>query len=192
MRPIGVLYVTRHGQTEEIARHIAYRLSDLGADVEVLDLDPHAESLNLHDYRAVVLAAPVYRERHRREMTEFVKRHLSELQSMPSGFVSVSMSQAGAERPDASAEEHANAVAEVQKLLNQFSEETGWRPEYVQPVAGALMYTKYNVLLRFLMRLISKKHHGSTDTSRDHEYTNWLELDRFVAGFYATQNMMVC
>jgi menaquinone-dependent protoporphyrinogen oxidase len=50
----------------------------------------------------------------------------------------------------------------------------------VKPVAGALLYTKYNFIVRFVMKQIVKKKSGSTDTSRDHEYTDWAALDRFV------------
>ena len=44
-----------------------------------------------------------------------------------------------------------------------------------------LLYTQYNVLIRFVMKRIAKHAGGATDTSRDHEYTDWVALDQFVA-----------
>jgi menaquinone-dependent protoporphyrinogen oxidase len=53
-------------------------------------------------------------------------------------------------------------------------------PPRVKPVAGALLSTKYNFLIRFVMRRIAKKAGAETDTSRDYEYTDWVALDHFV------------
>ena len=58
---------------------------------------------------------------------------------------------------NATAEEHARFVADVQGMLNWFFEDTGWHPRRVKPVAGA-----------------------ETDTSRDYEFTDWVALDHFV------------
>lgn len=50
-------------------------------------------------------------------------------------------------------------------------------------VAGALLYTRYNWIERWVMRRIVRKAGGDTDTSRDYEYTNWAELRAFVEQF---------
>jgi menaquinone-dependent protoporphyrinogen oxidase len=56
----------------------------------------------------------------------------------------------------------------------------GWHPSKVRAAAGALSYTKYNFLVRFVMKRIAKAQGASTDTSRDHELTDWEALDRIV------------
>ena len=61
--------------------------------------------------------------------------------------------------------------------------DAGWHPERVVPVAGALRYSQYNFLVRFVMKRIARKSGGSTDTTRDHDYTDWAALDRFVSEF---------
>lgn len=93
------------------------------------------------------------------------------------------MSQAGVELPGATPEQCVAHSASVQQILERFYAETGWRPKYVRAVAGAVLYTKYNFLVRFIMKRISKQAGGSTDTSRDHEYTDWRALDRFSEEF---------
>ena len=183
MKTIGLFYATREGQTRKIIRHVADRLIARGFDVELWNLKNNIAAPGLFNYEAVILAASVHTGRHEREMVWFVKRHLNELQATPAAFLSVSLSQAGAERPGATPEEHARFSADVRGVLDRFFHETNWYPKQVKAVAGALLYTKYNFLIRFIMKQISQKSGGSTDTSRDHEYTDWAALDRFVAEF---------
>jgi menaquinone-dependent protoporphyrinogen oxidase len=50
----------------------------------------------------------------------------------------------------------------------------------VLPVAGALVYSKYSFFTKLIMKTISRRAGGPTDTSRDYEFTDWVALDRFV------------
>jgi len=92
----------------------------------------------------------------------------------------VSLTQAGVEDENAPPERRARAKTDVRRMTDVFLAETGWHPEHIEAVAGALRYTKYNFVLRFVMKQIAKRAGGSTDTSRDHEYTDWAALDRLV------------
>ena len=65
---------------------------------------------------------------------------------------------------------------------SKFIADTGWRPQRIHPVAGELRYTKYNPLLRLVMKFISKMAGGATDTSRDYVYTDWAGLNEMAAG----------
>ena len=65
-------------------------------------------------------------------------------------------------------------------MIDAFLHETGWHPSKVRGVAGALSYTKDNFLIRFVMKRIAKAQGVSTDTSRDHELTDWEALDHIV------------
>jgi menaquinone-dependent protoporphyrinogen oxidase len=138
-------------------------------------------AVKLGQYAAAVVASSVHAGRHESEMVRFVKEHIADLENLPSAFLSVTLSEAGAERPDATPEAHAKFVADVQKVISRFFEDTGWHPKRVKLVAGALLYTKYNFLVRFVMKRIAKAAGASTDTSRDYEYTDWVGLDQFVA-----------
>jgi menaquinone-dependent protoporphyrinogen oxidase len=119
-------------------------------------------------------------------MVAFVKAHRDELQSLPTAFVSVSLSEAGVERPTASARQRAKAERDVRKMVFHFLEQTAWSPSAVKPVAGALLYTHYNPFLRFVMKRIAGRSGGSTDTAHDHDYTDWTALERFVREFVAS------
>jgi menaquinone-dependent protoporphyrinogen IX oxidase len=43
-------------------------------------------------------------------------------------------------------------------------------------IAGALLYTKYDFMKRFIMRVITKRAVGDTDTSQDFVYTDWDQV----------------
>jgi len=183
VKTVGVLYATREGHTQRIAEHVAADLRLRGLHPEVENLGTWAAAINLRDYSGVILAASVHAGVHESEMVKFVKTNRTALEAMPAAFLSVTLSEAGAERADATPLEHAAFVADVEQVIGRFFEETGWRPQHVKPVAGALLYTRYNVLLRFLLKRIARKSGGSTDTSRDHVYTDWQALDQFVNEF---------
>jgi menaquinone-dependent protoporphyrinogen oxidase len=179
MKPIGVLYATREGQTKRIAEHIAARFRSRGLETDVRNLANRFD-IDLNAYSAVVLAASVHAGEHEPEMVKFVKEHRVRLESLPAAFLSVTLSEAGVERPTATEVERARFATDVRKVLDRFFEETGWHPNRVMPVAGALLYTKYNFFIRFVMKQIAKRAGAETDTSRDYEYTDWSALDHFV------------
>lgn len=72
---------------------------------------------------------------------------------------------------------------EVREKIALFLQATEWRPRRVESVAGALLYSRHGALARFVMRLRAKRDCIATDTSHDHEYTDWDALERFVDEF---------
>jgi menaquinone-dependent protoporphyrinogen oxidase len=76
-------------------------------------------------------------------------------------------------------------VRDVDLMMGRFFYETQWRPSVAKPVAGGLLYTHYNFLVRMVMKNIARKAGASTDTSRNYDYTNWPDLDKFVEDFTA-------
>jgi menaquinone-dependent protoporphyrinogen oxidase len=63
--------------------------------------------------------------------------------------------------------------------VGKFIHQTGWRPGRTVSFAGALPYTRYNPLIRFVMKRISRKAGHTTDTSRDHDFTDWGSVRSF-------------
>jgi menaquinone-dependent protoporphyrinogen oxidase len=182
MKTIGVFYSTRNGQTQRIADYSAAALQTLGYQTEVRNV-ADLNSPNLSMYAGLILAAPVYAGAHQRDMAQFVRRYRSELNMLPTAFLSVTLSQAGAERLSATPEQRARGRADAQRVLDEFFAKTGWQPTRSKCVAGSLLYSKYNFLLRFIMKRIARSAGGDTDTSRDYEYTDWKALDSFLQEF---------
>jgi len=184
MKPIGVFYATREGQTRRIAEHVAETLRGEGLSAQAQNVVNHQE-FSPEDYAGAVLAASVHSGRHEAEMIAFARNHRPDLEQIPTAFLSVTLSQAGAQRTNTTPRQQAEFAASVQKMIDDFLAQTGWQPDRVKPLAGALLYRKYNFLLRFIMKQIAKKAGGDTDTSRDYEYTDWAGLDRFIKDFAA-------
>lgn len=184
MKPALVLYATRHGHAARVAEHVADRLRQAGQPTEVLDVRKIA-SLDLASHSEVILVASVHSGKHEPEMVAFAKRHRQALDGLPTAFVSISLTEATAEAVASSAEKRAEARKQVDDVMDAFFEETGWHPQRAKAIAGALPYSKYNFVLRFVIKQIAKKSVGDTDTSHDYEYTDWPELDRFIGKMHA-------
>jgi menaquinone-dependent protoporphyrinogen oxidase len=183
-RHVGVFFATQEGHTKQIAERIATDLRKQGFDVDLHDVrSPFPFALS--QYVGAALAASVHQGSHEKEMIRFVKDHRAELERMPTAFISVTLSEAGAEKPKKTPSEHEQFVADVRRMLDKFFKDTQWYPTYAKPVAGALLYSKYNFFMRFIMKQIARKAGSDTDTSRDYDYTDWIGLDKFFADFAA-------
>ncbi len=180
MKPFLILYATREGHTARIAEHLCETMRKRGLSAQPVDAADRPGSFKLEDYQGAILAASVHAQKHETEMTRFVKRHREQLEALPTVFLSVSLSEAGAEDADAPQERRSQAAADAQRMIDLFLVETKWHPSKIKAVAGALLYTKYNFLLRLIMKRIARKAGGDTDTTRDYDYTDWAALDHLV------------
>jgi menaquinone-dependent protoporphyrinogen oxidase len=168
---VPVFYATTEGQTRRIAERIAARLRDRGFDSDALELAasaPMAEP-TWRTVRGVVLGASLHIGKHQKPAAAFAAKYREHLNARPSAFFSVSMSAASA-----NAAERDAAMA----LARAFVKQAGWQPDAVVSVAGRLAYPQYRWFTRLLMRWIAKREGGPTDTTRDHELTDWQQVDR--------------
>ena len=119
----------------------------------------------------MILAGSVHVGKHDQALVDFAAKNLAALTSRPSAFLSVSLAVAD--------------TAEAEKHVREFAAASGWTPEHVSLVAGALLYTQYGFAKRQLMRTIAASKRGllSTDTTRDTVYTDWDALRRFAEDF---------
>lgn len=178
-RRVGVFFATREGHTKRIANRVAVRLRAAGFDVDLIAVR-HTIPFSLRNYSAAVLAASVHAGNHESEMIQFVRDHREELDGMITAFLSVTLSEAGAEREDASPIAHSQFAMDVDMMLNKFFDQTNWHPTIAKPVAGALLYSQYNCFVHLIMKRIAKKEGAATDASHDYVYTDWISLDQFV------------
>lgn len=186
-----VFYATREGQTRRIVEHIASDLRAQGVDVDIQDVRTRYLSVDWSLYDGACIAASVHAGHHEPEMIAFVRDCRYELERLSAAFLSVTLSQAGAQDPLASDERRTQAARDVQRMIDVFVEETGWQPARVLPVAGALAYSRYNFFIRFVMKRIARKAGAPTDSSRDYEFTDWPRLDRFVRELVRTAHVSV-
>jgi menaquinone-dependent protoporphyrinogen oxidase len=177
---IVVAYATREGQTRRIAEHVATALGSRGVKVDLHDMRTPALAIEWSQYDWACVAASVHAGHHEPEVIAFVKTHRQELQRLRAAFLSVTLSEAGAEDTSAPRQRREQAAADAQRMIDVFVQETGWHPARSLAVAGALAYSHYNFIVRFVMTRIARKAGAPTDTSRDYEFTDWSRLDRFI------------
>jgi menaquinone-dependent protoporphyrinogen oxidase len=167
---VPVLFASTEGQTALIAIRLAAVLHEHGLDSQAIDVStPEAQAIDWSRVRGALVGASLHIGHHQKSAARFIHAHAAHLNAVPSAFFSVSL---------AAASKNANEVAEAERIAHAFPTEHGWKPAFVRSVAGRLAYREYNVLVRFLIKRIAKKEGGPTDTSRDHELTDWDQVDR--------------
>jgi menaquinone-dependent protoporphyrinogen IX oxidase len=106
-----------------------------GLQSELIDLRRRDSRGDLGGYAAVVVASPVHAGKHAPEVIAFVKDHRSELARTRTAFVSVTLSQAGVQRSNATHDEHQKFAADVRRVNERFFARTGWLPARIENVA---------------------------------------------------------
>ena len=173
MARILVVFGTTEGHTARIAASVERTLrTEFGADVTIAE--PRGVVPDPKDYDAVLVAGSVHACRFQKNITEWVRSHAATLKAKPGAFVGVCL---------AILQREPAVEAEVQAIVSRFLTRTGWHPTRRITVAGALPYTRYNWLKRWVMKRIVAKAGGDTDATRDYEYTNWEELRAFSEEF---------
>jgi menaquinone-dependent protoporphyrinogen oxidase len=166
-----VLYATTNGQTRRIAERIASTLRERGISSDAFDVESaEASSIDWKEVDGVLLGASLYRGKYQGRAVEFTRTHIVAMSALPSAFFGVSLS-AASRNPE--------EVETALELARGFAESAGWKPTSIASFAGALAYTRYGFLIRFIMKRIARKEGAPTDTSRDYELTNWAEVERF-------------
>lgn len=177
MPRILVVFGTTEGQTEKIAHALARAMRADGASVDVARAD---QTPSPDPYGAVIVAASVHAGGYQRSVQRWVRTHAEALDARQTAFVSVCLGVL---------EHNPQTDQTLRTIREQFIASTGWRPGVTKVVAGALPYTKYNWLKRWMMKRIVQKAGGDTDTSRDYEYTDWEDLCRFATEFLGRLNV---
>lgn len=162
-----VVFHSSEGQTEKIADRIVRELERHGALVTLREASsaPAPDACDI-----VVVGDSIHTGRHSRQLTRWLERHERQLASIPVALFQVSLTSANDD------EEHA---AEATRMVQEFLDQTALDPVMVGLFAGALKYTRYGWLKRAVMKRIAAAEGSDTDTSRDHEYTDWDTVDEF-------------
>lgn len=169
MSRVLMIYGTSYGQTEKIARRIGAALEASGVTVESCDAAKSRPSMDLQQYSAVVVGSSLIARGAQKSIQQFVSANVGVLNRVPTAYFQVSASAGSA------SQEGRNAAW---RALEGFLKHAQWTPKLTASLAGAINYTKYPFLLRWYMKRAAAKNGGSTDTSRDHELTDWKQVDQ--------------
>ena len=168
-----IYYGTSEGQTAKIATRIRDRLVERGVTVEVIEA-PGRPVFDPEVYDAVLIGDSIHVGHYHRPVLKSIAEHRDVLSTLRTGFFSVCLT-AKSDAP----EDQAVAKGFVDGMI----EATQWRPDRVGIFAGALQYSKYGLIKRWMMRRIAESEQGDTDTSHDYEYTDWPSVDAFADAF---------
>jgi menaquinone-dependent protoporphyrinogen oxidase len=175
MARVLIVFGTTEGHTGKIASTAADWISAKGHEVVRLDSATMPGDLDLEQFQMFLLAGSLHEEHHQKALTEFASANADSLQRSPGLFLSVSLAAALRDGPHQAA---------AHRYIGKFIQETGWLPTESLSVAGALPYTRYDLVQRLFMKFIAMQEGGDTDTTRDYEYTDWSALrssiERFV------------
>ena len=170
-----VIYASEGGHTHRIADFIVERIQAKGATTRLVEASARIPNLKLSDYAGVVVAGPVYQQRHPEDLIAFVKAHAAEAAAVPSAFVSVSLSAAF---PDGD--------ADTREYVERFQRATGWQPTVSHRAAGALRFDKYDFLQEQIIRHVVLKDRAPEVLDSDQEFTDWAALGAFIDDFVAS------
>lgn len=172
-----IAYGTTEGHTARIAEYLANVIRGQGHEANPVNVE-RADAPDPDGYDAVIVGASIHMGKHERYVQDYVRKNRKTLERLPSGFFSVSL---------AAHDETEDARKEVAGYIEKFRQETGWRPGTVGIFAGALLYTHYGFIKRWIMRKIARdKGSPDLDISRDYVYTDWQVVRRFAEEFLKT------
>src|SRR3712207_379570 len=154
MMRVLIPYGTTEGQTSRISEYLAEVIRDHGHEAHAIDIKGSGVP-DPDDYDAVIVGASIHMGKHEDYVRDFVRENRDALEHFPSVFFSVSLA--------------AYDDTEVaQGYIEEFVQETGWRPGMVGLFGGALLYTQYGFIKRHMMKKIARdKGSLDTDASRD-------------------------
>src|SRR5205809_961299 len=174
MNHILIVYGTTDGHTRTIAQVLAEDLRAHLCSVDVLDAGGAFNRMSPEGYDAVIVAASVHIGAYQKSVARWVRIHAKALNLVPSAFLAVCL---------AVLEQRPEPRQGVETIMRRFLRQCGWRPMMTRLLAGAVLYTRYPWLKKWMMKRIVAKAGGGTDTTRDYEYTDWNDLRAFALEF---------
>jgi menaquinone-dependent protoporphyrinogen oxidase len=167
---VPVFFATSEGQTRRIAERLAAVLHECGFDSRAIDVaSPDAARVDWTRVQGALVGASLHAGKHQKAADRFVRAHASDLNVVPSGFFSVSLSAAS---------KNLKEVDAAESLARAFPATRGWTPATIASVAGRLAYREYGFLIRWVIKRIARKEGAPTDTSRDYDLTNWTHVEK--------------
>src|SRR3712207_9548275 len=125
MMKVLIPYGTTEGQTARISEYLADVIRDHGQEAYAVDIEG-SDTLELDGYDAVIVGASVHMGKHEDYVRHFVRENRDALERLPSAFFSVSLAALG-------------DTEEAKGYIEEFAQETGWRPGMVGLFGGALL-----------------------------------------------------
>eukprot|EP00033_Pygsuia_biforma_P001112 GCRY01001266.1.p1 GENE.GCRY01001266.1~~GCRY01001266.1.p1 ORF type:complete len:205 (+),score=34.79 GCRY01001266.1:85-699(+) len=190
----AIVFSTSYGHTKTIAAFIQdYLKKKHNVAGDVFDLSKQdVKMAKIEDYDSLFLCSNCLKGEHSARIKSFTEDHKSVLTSKPSVFVSVGLSWTRGKLYERAKE----TMTEEQKQANekncrkteektrQYMENTNLGKCRLVPVMGAVPFKQYWFPTRWLMKYICSLSGLSTDTSQDHDYTDYELLQQDIDSLF--------
>lgn len=173
MKSILILYATREGQTEKVAAQISTHLKKAGANVELINAQDKklTEEITLEIFDLLVFGASMHAGGLEKELVDFINSHKEQIEQKGRSMFLVLLSAA---TKDSKLREE--WLKDARKKMD---EQIQAQFQDAEMIAGALMYSKYPLPLKWIMKSIARQAGQETDTSKDYEYTDWKQVKQY-------------
>ena len=166
MSHILLIHSSVHGYTQKICEYLKGKLE---AQQQQVTIAPLSEVPELAKFDKVFIGASIRHGKHRPALYQFIEDHRKELESIPSGFFSVSLV---ARKP-------LKNTPQTNMYMQQFLSQSVWQPKLLQVFGGNLDYQGYGAMDRNIIRFIMWITKGPTDPNTKVEFTDWAKVDEF-------------
>ncbi len=168
MSSVLLAYSTTDGHTPRICERLRQVLQQHGRAATVVPLSK-AEGLDLAAFGTIVVGASIRYGKHQPEVSQFIARHQTLLESKSNAFFTVNIV---ARKPNKNRPEN-------NPYLIKFLRTISWKPKLLGVFAGKLDYPRYRFIDRQMIRFIMLITKGPTDPSVVVEFTDWNEVENF-------------
>lgn len=168
MANILILYSSIDGHTLRICQRLQHIIEQENNQVTLLSLSEHPE-IDPAAFDKIVIGASIRYGHHRPEVYQFIKQHLSLLNSQASAFFSVNVV---ARKPGKN-------TVDTNPYMRIFRKKTAWHPRESAVFAGRIEYRLYNIWNRQIIRLIMWITQGPTHADTAEDFTDWHKVAAF-------------
>eukprot|EP00033_Pygsuia_biforma_P002165 GCRY01002400.1.p1 GENE.GCRY01002400.1~~GCRY01002400.1.p1 ORF type:complete len:269 (-),score=67.29 GCRY01002400.1:820-1626(-) len=190
----AIVFSSSYGHTKVLASFVGQHLEEKHQmKVQIFDIkDKETRSLDLDPFDSLILMAPLITERYAANLKRLMKKNADFCASKPAAFLANNLSWARgkpyedvyAEMTPKQREFNENHLPSTLKYAEEFMAACNMAQGHLLRVLGDLPYLTYNIAVRQVMKMISKKNGFSTDTSRNHDYTDYEMLRRDLDGLF--------
>lgn len=158
---IMIIHASIEGQTARIARYVRDLLEEEGPQVQMVDTERDPSKASFSGVDQVVLAAPVHERRYPAGFEAFVAARLSDFEAPQTVMLAVSLAAAFPEKMD-----------DARDFQMEFEMRTGFTPDEVHYVAGALRPSSYGYFENQILRHVVLQG-AEIDPTTKREFTDW-------------------
>lgn len=173
---ILILYGTTDGHTAKIAEFLRDELRAMGAQAHASDARDTDRDADPQRFDAVIVTASVHVSNFQSPVVKWIRKNLAAVSSRPSAFLPVCLGIL---------QDSERVRADLDAIVARFTRQTGWQPAKIEFVAGAIPYSRYGLIKKWVMQYMSRQAGMKTSPSQDYEFTDWDGLRRFLVGFVA-------